>query len=37
MDITQEEINQAREKLKQRMGEESGKVGGKRVVKKKHH
>ena len=37
MDITQEEIKQAREKLKQRMGEEGAKVGGKRVVKKKHH
>ena len=40
MDITQEEIAQARDKLKQRMGEDGAKVGGKgtkRRVKKVHH
>eukprot|EP00828_Plagiopyla_frontata_P021245 TRINITY_DN275_c0_g2_i1.p1 TRINITY_DN275_c0_g2~~TRINITY_DN275_c0_g2_i1.p1 ORF type:complete len:168 (+),score=44.04 TRINITY_DN275_c0_g2_i1:234-737(+) len=40
MEISQEEIQQAREKLKQKMGEEGAKVGGKgtkRRVKKVHH
>eukprot|EP00828_Plagiopyla_frontata_P021242 TRINITY_DN275_c0_g1_i2.p1 TRINITY_DN275_c0_g1~~TRINITY_DN275_c0_g1_i2.p1 ORF type:complete len:167 (+),score=42.08 TRINITY_DN275_c0_g1_i2:255-755(+) len=37
MEVSQEEILQAREKLKQKMGEEGAKVGGKRRVKKVHH
>ena len=40
MEISQDEILQAREKLKQKMGEDGAKVGGKgtkRRVKKVHH